>query len=109
MRVATNEQQWYVTISRGRKGIHIFTTDKVQLRENITRSGQRPLAVEMKSRWLRKSLRYRCLVASFGERAARHIKRARHYRAYEESRRERTQTQNVRQAQSPTHCQGIGM
>ena len=109
MRVATNEQQWYVTISRGRKGIHIFTTDKVQLRENITRSGQRPLAVEMKSRWLRKYLRYRCLVASFGERAARHIKRARHYRAYEESRRERTQTQNVRQAQSPTHCQGIGM
>jgi hypothetical protein len=30
VRAATNDQQWYVTISRGRKSIHIFTTDKVQ-------------------------------------------------------------------------------
>src|SRR5437867_4307724 len=36
---ATNDQQWYVTISRGRKGIGIFTSDKEQLRENIMRSG----------------------------------------------------------------------
>lgn len=43
---ATNAQQWYVTISRGRRGIRIFTPDKPQLRENITRSGQRPLALE---------------------------------------------------------------
>jgi conjugative relaxase-like TrwC/TraI family protein len=49
MRAATNDQQWYVTISRGRKGIHIFTTDKQQLRENIARSGHRPLAMEMVS------------------------------------------------------------
>ena len=35
-KAATNNQQWYVTISRGKKGIHIFTTDKEQLRENIT-------------------------------------------------------------------------
>jgi uncharacterized protein (DUF1684 family) len=27
-KAATNQQQWYVTISRGKKGIHIFTTDK---------------------------------------------------------------------------------
>jgi hypothetical protein len=33
------------TISRGRKGIQIFTCDKEQLRENITRSGDRPLAL----------------------------------------------------------------
>ena len=43
---ATNAQQWYVTISRGRRGICIFTPDKQQLRENITRSGHRLLAME---------------------------------------------------------------
>jgi conjugative relaxase-like TrwC/TraI family protein len=43
---ATNAQQWYVTISRGRRGIRIFTPDKRQLRENVTRSGHRPLAIE---------------------------------------------------------------
>jgi hypothetical protein len=43
---ATNAQQWYVTISRGRRGIRIFTPDKEQLRENIRRSGHRPLAME---------------------------------------------------------------
>ena len=101
VRAGTNDQQWYVTISRGRKGIHIFTNDKAQLRENITRSGQRPLAVEMKSRWFRKSLRYPCLVARFGERAARHIERAHHYRVYEESRQQRTRVQSVRQTQAP--------
>ena len=43
---ATNAQQWYVTISRARRGIRIFTPDKQQLRENVTRSGHRPLAME---------------------------------------------------------------
>lgn len=47
IRAATNQQQWYVTISRGRKGIYIFTTDKEQLRENISRSGNRELAMEL--------------------------------------------------------------
>ena len=42
VKAATNQQQWYVTISRGRKGITIFTSDKAQLRENILRSGDRP-------------------------------------------------------------------
>lgn len=36
-----------VTISRGRRGIRIFTSDKEQLRENVTRSGHRPLALEL--------------------------------------------------------------
>ncbi len=44
---ATNRQQWYVTISRGRKGIKIFTSDKAQLRENILRSSDRPLAMDV--------------------------------------------------------------
>ena len=43
---ATNRQQWYVTISRGRKGVKIFTSNKAQLRENILRSGDRELAVD---------------------------------------------------------------
>jgi conjugative relaxase-like TrwC/TraI family protein len=47
IKAATNAQQWYVTISRGRRGIRIFTPDKTQLRENLVRSGHRPLAMEL--------------------------------------------------------------
>jgi hypothetical protein len=47
IKAATNAQQWYVTISRGRRGIRIFTPDKQQLRENLARSGHRPLALEL--------------------------------------------------------------
>jgi conjugative relaxase-like TrwC/TraI family protein len=46
IKAATNAQQWYVTISRGRRGVHIFTPDKEQLRENISRAGHRTLAFE---------------------------------------------------------------
>jgi conjugative relaxase-like TrwC/TraI family protein len=46
IKAATNAQQWYVTISRGRRGIRIFTPDKQQLRENVMRPGHRPLAME---------------------------------------------------------------
>ena len=49
VKAATNEQQWYVTISRGRKGgVKIFTADKGQLRENISHGGARTLAMDMK-------------------------------------------------------------
>ena len=48
VKAATNEQQWYVTISRGRKGVKIFTADKIQLRQNIAHSGHRTLALDMK-------------------------------------------------------------
>ncbi|MFZ1072675.1 MAG: AAA family ATPase, partial [Verrucomicrobiia bacterium] len=48
VKAATNEQQWYVTISRGRRGVKIFTADKIQLRQNITHSGHRTLALDMK-------------------------------------------------------------
>ncbi|HTD66561.1 MAG TPA: AAA family ATPase, partial [Candidatus Limnocylindria bacterium] len=47
VKAATNAQQWYVTISRGRLGIRIFTPDKEQLRENLLRSGHRLLAMEL--------------------------------------------------------------
>ena len=42
VKAATNAQQWYVSISRGRRGIKIFTPDKEQLRENITPEGIGP-------------------------------------------------------------------
>ncbi len=45
LRAATNQKQWYVTISRGRKGIAIVTADKQELRENVYRSGNRELAM----------------------------------------------------------------
>jgi conjugative relaxase-like TrwC/TraI family protein len=50
VRAATNRQQWYVTISRGRKGIRIFTSDSRQLRENVARSGHRELALDLQQR-----------------------------------------------------------
>ncbi len=49
IKAATSAQQWYVTISRGRRGVRIFTPDKIQLRENLVRSGHRPLALEFAS------------------------------------------------------------
>lgn len=47
IRAATNSQQWYVSISRGRKSVRIFTTDKEALRKHVTRSGDRPLALDL--------------------------------------------------------------
>jgi ATP-dependent exoDNAse (exonuclease V) alpha subunit len=47
VRGATNAQQWYVTISRGRKSIQIFTPDKQELRHAILRSGERELALDL--------------------------------------------------------------
>jgi ATP-dependent exoDNAse (exonuclease V) alpha subunit len=47
VRAATNAQQWYVTMSRGRKSIRIFTPDKEQLRHAIARSGERQLALDL--------------------------------------------------------------
>lgn len=47
IKAATNAQQWYVSISRGRRGVRIFTPDKEQLRENIVRSGHRKLALDI--------------------------------------------------------------
>jgi ATP-dependent exoDNAse (exonuclease V) alpha subunit len=46
-RTATNAQQWYVTISRGRKSIQIYTTDREQLRQAIAQSGERELALDL--------------------------------------------------------------
>lgn len=47
-RAATNAEQWYVTISRGRKRVVIFTSDREALRENVERFGARELALDLK-------------------------------------------------------------
>jgi ATP-dependent exoDNAse (exonuclease V) alpha subunit len=46
-RAATNAEQWYVKVSRGRRSIRIFTTDKAQLAANILRAGHRELALDL--------------------------------------------------------------
>ena len=70
---ATNNQQWYVTISRGKKGIQIFTMDKEQLRENITRSGDRPLALDVARRDKdSRTVAVRRIQGFLGERAMKH-------------------------------------
>jgi ATP-dependent exoDNAse (exonuclease V) alpha subunit len=46
IKAATNNQQWLVTISRGKRAVKIFTPDKEQLRENVSRLGDRELAIE---------------------------------------------------------------
>jgi len=47
-RAATNCNQWYVAISRGRKRVLVFTSDKEALRANIRHTGDRELALELK-------------------------------------------------------------
>jgi conjugative relaxase-like TrwC/TraI family protein len=47
VRAASSAQQWYVTVSRGRKSIGIFTPDKQALRNAIARSGERELALDL--------------------------------------------------------------
>jgi hypothetical protein len=62
VRAASNAQQWYVTISRGRKSIRIFTPDKEQLRHAIMLSGERELALDLlRARLRRNGLRQRAL------------------------------------------------
>ena len=85
IKAATNAQQWYVTISRGRRGIRIFTPDKEQLRENVSRSGHRPLALDLAPGFVlqpRRMLwdRLRRYLLRFGRRAADHIIRVKQRR-----------------------------
>jgi len=47
-RAATNRNQWYVAISRGRKRVIVFTDNKAELRASIEQSGDRGLALEMR-------------------------------------------------------------
>jgi conjugative relaxase-like TrwC/TraI family protein len=40
-------EQFYVTVSRGKEGVRIYTDDKEALKRNILRSSQRPSATEL--------------------------------------------------------------
>lgn len=115
-RPATSAQQWYVTISRGRKGISIFTSDPEQLRTNITRSGERPLAMELRPAVRKRSWFYRLVAKRFGERAANIFERARRRRKSERLRERQTQvvhqtqTEGIRQVtQVHSKTRGVGV
>jgi ATP-dependent exoDNAse (exonuclease V) alpha subunit len=45
-RAATNAQQWYVTISRGKRRVVVFTSDKAQLRAGIEQPHVNDLALD---------------------------------------------------------------
>jgi conjugative relaxase-like TrwC/TraI family protein len=47
-RAATNAHQWYVTISRGRRRVLVFTPDKEALRLQVEQAGGNQLAVDLK-------------------------------------------------------------
>jgi len=49
-RAATDVHQWYVTISRGRKQVHVFTPDKEALRLQVQQAGERELAMDLELR-----------------------------------------------------------
>ena len=60
-RAATNQKQWYVTISRGRRRALIFTPDRDGLRANLQNAGERELALSLKvkgaANWRREAMR----------------------------------------------------
>jgi len=82
-KAATSQQQWYVTISRGKKGIHIFTSDKEQLRENITRSADRPSVMDLLGAHYQNDRFYRQIEQRWGQRAAVLMTKIRHARKCE--------------------------
>ncbi|OAM91188.1 conjugal transfer protein [Termitidicoccus mucosus] len=45
---ATHAHQWYVSVSRGRKQVIVFTPDKTTLREHVRQAGERELALDLK-------------------------------------------------------------
>jgi ATP-dependent exoDNAse (exonuclease V) alpha subunit len=56
---AANQQQWYVSASRGREMAKIYVEDKQDVRDAIARTGQRLSAVELTHTKLRPSWRHR--------------------------------------------------
>jgi conjugative relaxase-like TrwC/TraI family protein len=94
-KAATNQQQWYVTISRGKKGIHIFTTDKEQLRENITRSADKPSVMDLLAAHFQNDWFYCQIEQRWGRRAAVLMTQNRRAEEFEAIRQKRMQTQRV--------------
>ncbi len=92
---ATNQQQWYVTMSRGKKGIHIFTTDKEQLRENITRNADRPSVMDLLAAHYQNDRFYCQIEQRWGRRAAVLMTQNRSAEVFEAIRQNRMKTQIV--------------
>ncbi len=95
-KAATNQQQWYVTISRGKKGIHIFTTDKEQLRENITRSADRPSVMDLLAAYYQNDRHFRLIEQRWGQRAAVIMTMSKRAREFRELRQRQSQTEAVK-------------
>ena len=101
IKAATNAQQWYVTISRGRRGVRIFTPDKEQLRENVARSGHRPLAMELAGQdaprhgFVVRDRVYLCMLR-FGRRAAEMFCRLQRVRRHRRLMMEKHEHKNTR-------------
>ena len=101
-KAATNQQQWYVTISRGKKGIHIFTTDKEQLRENITRSGDRPSVVDaLIAHYREHDPFYRLIEQRWGTRLALTMTNSKRAREFRELRQRQRQAQTKTEKNEP--------
>ena len=110
VKAATNAQQWYVSISRGRRGIKIFTPDKEQLRENITRTGDRPSVMEMLAKHYENNWFYRLIEQRWGMRAAVIMTKSRQARLTREMRQRQVQNIAHGHAQSATRqTQSIGV
>ena len=56
---AANQQQWYVSTSRGREMAKVYVDSKDDVRDAIGRTGQRLSAVELTQTKLRPSWRHR--------------------------------------------------
>ena len=56
---AANQQQWYVSVSRGREMAKVYVDSKKDVRDAIARTGQRLSAVELTHTKLRPSWRHR--------------------------------------------------
>ena len=71
---ATNQQQWYVSASRGREMAKLYVDSKDDVREAITRGGTRLSAVELTHTRLRESWRKRFSEALERNRVGRFLK-----------------------------------
>ena len=100
VKAATNAQQWYVSISRGRRGIKIFTPDKEQLRENITHTGDRPSVLELLAKHYENNWFYRLIEQRWGMRAAVIMTKSRQARLTREMRQR--QVQNIAHGHTPS-------
>ena len=110
VKAATNAQQWYVSISRGRRGIKIFTPDKEQLRENITRRGDRPSVMDLLAKHYENNWFYRLIEQQWGTRAAVIMTKSREARLSRET--HQRQVQNITRGHTPSvtgQSRGIGV